>query len=298
MHTGIFVWSMLSYDNDDKLGLGGVCWWDDSSIDSIEFHFIPHLLSFEFRASSLRWATGLHGRQRCRLDDSWLLTQPILTLKGPERLSRNCAEHQSFTSRCFIDTLCLCESHAILSILLSGQLCTFWSPPPHGLIILPISFLCWFWKRVSNEKYQLQLRIIFLKGEADVYTKSGASWATEWDFGHLLEWVKSMLALACSYLSSLLQGRSDGKAMASMVLWTLGHDMTHFLRWSLCCGRRFNWPIVWWSCHWRDRSSSIHFFLWEWVLSQRFALHLTLVDLICHSQRPHNVEAMMDAGWW
>lgn len=104
MHTGIFVWSMLSYDNDDKLGLGGVCWWDDS-IDSIEFHFIPHLLSFEFRASSLRWATGLHGQQRCRLDDSWLLTQPILTLKGPERLSRNCSEHQSFTSRCFIDTL-------------------------------------------------------------------------------------------------------------------------------------------------------------------------------------------------
>ena len=123
----------------------------------------------------------------------------------------------------------LCESHAILSILLSGQLCTFWSLPPHGLIILPISFLCWFWKRASNEKYQLQLRIIFLKGEADVYTKSGASWAAEWDFAHLLEWAKSMLALACSYLSSLLQGRSDGKAMASMVCehW----DMT----WHIFC---------------------------------------------------------------
>lgn len=132
----------------------------------------------------------------------------------------------------------LCESHAILSILLSGQLCTFWSLPPHGLIIFPISFLCWFWKRVSNEKYQLQLRIIFLKGEADVYTKSGASWATEWDFGHLLEWVTSMLALACSYLSSLLRGRSDGKAMASMVCehW----DMT----WHIFCDDPWVWQEI------------------------------------------------------
>ena len=165
----------------------------------------------------------------------------------------------------------------ILSISLSGQLCHFlvttsW---PHGL--LPISFLA-VWKCVSNERYQL-LRIIFLKGEADVYTKSGANWTAKWDAGHLLEWGKSMLALA---------------SMACKH-WDMTWRDT-FLQQSLHC-RRFNWPIVWWSCHWRDRSSSIGSHLFSFgvgVVLERFACSwpydLTLSTIVR--------DLMMWRPWW